>query len=367
MNPIKTGALFLFIIFFILILLPAAYSQQMDFEEYNPPSTLVVPAHNLTRSKFPFIDAHNHQWRSGSGDLSGLIAEMDQLNMKVMVNLSGRSGAELKSMVDNTTSQYPGRFIVFANIDFNGIGTAGWAEKVTRQLEADVSNGAKGLKIFKNLGMSVKDADGKRVPVNDPRIDPVWEKCAQLKIPVLIHTADPKPFWQPHDKQNERWLELKEVPNRKRSDTDPAPWEQIIEEQHALFKKHAKTIFINAHLGWLGNDLGKLGRLMDECPNMYTEIGAVLAEIGRQPRFAREFFTKYQDRILFGKDSWHPEEYHAYFRVLETNDEYFDYYRRRHAFWKIYGMGLPDEILKKVYYKNALRIIPGIDRSAFPD
>jgi predicted TIM-barrel fold metal-dependent hydrolase len=97
-----------------------------------------------------------------------------------------------------------------------------------------------------------------------------------------------------------------------------------------------------------------------------TEIAAVLAELGRQPRAAREFFLKYQDRIMFGKDIWEPTEYHVYFRVLETSDEYFDYYRKRHAFWKMYGMDLPDDVLKKVYYKNALRVIPGIDRSAFP-
>jgi predicted TIM-barrel fold metal-dependent hydrolase len=133
-----------------------------------------------------------------------------------------------------------------------------------------------------------------------------------------------------------------------------------------VFRRHPRTIFINAHLGWLGGDLGHLGALMDSLPNMYTEIGAVLAELGRQPRFARQFLTKYQDRVLFGKDTYQPDEYHTYFRVLETADEYFDYYRRRHAFWKMYGLDLPDEVLKKIYYKNALRIIPGLDASAFP-
>jgi predicted TIM-barrel fold metal-dependent hydrolase len=339
----------------------------MDFEEYEPRSTLVVPEHILTRSKYPFIDVHNHQWGMGSQDLRGLISEMDKMNMSVMVNLSGRNGTELKAITENVKNQYPNRFIVFANVDFNGVGSTGWVEKAVAQLEADVKNGARGLKIFKSLGFSIKDASGNRVPVNDPRLNPIWDKCAGLGIPVLIHTADPKPFWDPQDKHNERWLELKEVPNRKRSDTDPAPWEQLIGEQHDLFRKHPKTKFINAHLGWLGNDLGRLGKLMDELPNMYTEIGAVLAEIGRQPRFAREFFIKYQDRIMFGKDSWHPEEYLAYFRVLETNDEYFDYYRKRHAFWKIYGLGLPDEVLKKVYYKNAIKLIPGIDASQFPE
>jgi predicted TIM-barrel fold metal-dependent hydrolase len=234
-------------------------------------------------------------------------------------------------------------------------------------LQDDVKSGASGLKIYKNLGLTLKDNNGNRVPADDERLDPIWEKCAELGIPVLIHTGEPFQFWLPKDKNNERWLELKQKPNRYRDPKIYPPWEQIMEEQHNVFRKHPNTIFINAHLGWLGNDLAKLGKLMDELPNMYTEIGAVLAELGRQPRFAREWIIKYQDRVMFGKDSWNPKEYYVYFRVLETEDEYFDYYRKRHAFWKMYGLGLPDEVLKKLYYKNALRIIPGIDKSLFPD
>ena len=138
-------------------------------------------------------------------------------------------------------------------------------------------------------------------------------------------------------------------------------------EQHNLFRKHPKTTFINAHLGWLGQDLGRLGRLLDEMPNVYVGLGAVLAELGRQPHTARNFMIEYQDRVLMGKDSWRPEEYPVYFRVFETADEYFDYYRKRHGHWKMYGLDLPDEVLKKVYYKNALKIIPGIEKSLFPE
>ncbi len=346
-----------------------SYSQEptMDFEKYNPKSTLVVPENLLTRAKYPFIDVHSHHWNMGTQDLKELVNPMDKMNMAVMVNLSGGNGDRLLSMIRNINKNYPDRFIVFANVDFGGIGSSGWAEKAVSQLEEDIRNGAGGLKIFKNLGFNVQDATGKRVPVDDPRIDPIWEKCAEMGIPVLIHSADPAPFWEPMDEHNERWLELKERPGRKRSDENPVPWQQIIDEQHRLFKKHPNTLFINAHLGWYGNDLQKLGVLLDEMPNMYTEIGAVLAELGRQPRTARAFLIKYQDRILFGKDAWEPDEYLTYFRVLETADEYFDYYRKRHAFWKIYGLDLPDEVLKKIYYKNALKIIPGINDSLFPD
>jgi predicted TIM-barrel fold metal-dependent hydrolase len=337
----------------------------IDFEKYDPPSSLVVPEHKLTRAKFPFIDVHNHQNGLASGSLGDLIKDMDALNMRVMVNLSGGNGSGLKAQIDNTRSKSPKRFIIFANVDFNGIGEKGWTEKAVQQLTQDVKNGASGLKVFKNLGLSVNDNTGKRVAIDDPRLDAIWEQCGKLKIPVLIHAADPKQFWQPADYNNERWLELITHPGRKRSNTNPAPWEQIIEEQHRMFRKHPGTTFINAHFGWYASNLSQLSQLMDQIPNMCVEFGAVIAELGRQPKMARQFFEKYQDRILFGKDSWQPDEYVTYFRVLETGDEYFPYHKKYHAFWRMYGMELPDEILKKVYYKNAIRIIPGIDKSLF--
>ena len=338
----------------------------IDFETYNPPSSLVVPQHVVTKAKFPFIDIHNHQNNMSPQRLQELVKVMDTLNMAVMNNLSGSSGENLKKSVDNIKSTAPKRFSVFANINFTGIGENGWTANAVKQLEQDVKNGAMGLKIFKNLGFSVKDNTGKRVTVDDARLDAIWKKCGELKIPVLIHTADPKQFWEPLDNNNERWLELVTRPNRKRSDTDPAPWQQLIDEQHRVFKKHPGTTFIAAHFDWHANDLDKLSKFMDEMPNIYVEFGAIIAELGRQPIAANKFFTKYQDRILFGKDSWEPQEYTTYFRVLETKDEYFPYHKKYHAFWSMYGMGLPDEILKKIYYKNALRLLPSLDKTLFP-
>jgi predicted TIM-barrel fold metal-dependent hydrolase len=269
-------------------------------------------------------------------------------------------------MIESIKTHYPNRFAVFANVDFDGVGKPDWATNAVAQLEADVKNGAKGLKVYKSLGLRNLDTEGKRLAIDDPRLDPVWAKCGELGIPVLIHAADPKSFWDAMDSDNERWLELKTHPRRKRSDTDPAPWQQIIDEQHRMFKKHPNTRFINAHMGWYANNLEKLGHLLDEMPNMSVGIAAVIAELGRQPKNARAFFIKYQDRILFGKDSWQPSEFPTYFRVLESNDEYFPYYKKYHAFWAMYGMGLPDEVLKKVYYQNALLLIPGLDQSLFP-
>ncbi|TAI48791.1 amidohydrolase family protein [Flagellimonas allohymeniacidonis] len=342
-----------------------ANGQQMSFEEYNPKSTLVVPENPVERAKFTFIDVHSHQFRMANQDLSELIRHMDQMNMGVMVNLSGGSGSGLQAMLKNVNENYPNRFVIFANVDFSGVGNPNWGNEAASQLETDVRNGARGLKIYKSLGLRNRDIAGNRIAVDDSRLDPVWAKCAELGIPVLIHSADPKSFWDPMDENNERWLELKTRPRRKRSETNPAPWRQIIDEQHRMFKKHPNTKFINAHMGWYANNLGRLGELMDEIPNMYVGIGAIIAELGRQPKQARQFFIKYQDRILFGKDSWQPSEFPTYFRVLETADEYFPYYKKYHAFWAMYGLDLPNEVLRKVYYKNAMKLIPGLDTSLF--
>ncbi|MDQ3284019.1 MAG: amidohydrolase family protein [Acidobacteriota bacterium] len=338
----------------------------MTFEEYEPKSTLVVPEHPRTRAKYPFIDVHNHQRRDMSpADVDQLVKDMDRIGLQVMVNLSGGSGENLQQGM-TTLGRAPKRFVTFANVDFRRIDEPNFGVNAAKQLEEDVKHGAVGLKVFKNLGMFLTDKSGKRVHTDDPRLDPIWEKAADLRIPVLIHTGEPVAFWSPVDKHNERWLELTQFPDRRRSDPKFASFEETMAEQENLFRKHPRTHFIAAHLAWRGNDLARLSKLLDDLPNVSTEIGAVLHELGRQPRAARAFLIKYQDRVLMGKDIWNPEEYATYFRVLETDDEYFDYYRKRHAFWKMYGLALPDEVLRKIYYRNALRLMPGIDASAFP-
>lgn len=374
-NPF-TYFLFLFASVILAFCLTNLQAQEMSFEEYNPPSTLVVPENPLKRSKFPFIDVHSHQWNVAEETVRRLVREMDELNMGVMVNLSGRGSSRSTNDIDGQEYMYsmirrfngvaPGRFIVFTNLSFREFGTSGWTAKAVSDLEKDVANGANGLKIFKSLGLSVKDVKGNRVPVNHPDLDLVWKKAGELGIPVLIHAADPAAFWEPMDANNERWLELKLNPGRKRGADNPVPFEQIIAEQHNVFRKHPGTTFINAHMGWMANNLDLASKHLDTYPNVNFGIGAVIAEFGRQPRRAKEFFVTYQDRILFAKDAYNKEEFYTYFRVLETEDEYFPYYKKYHAFWSMYGLGLPDEVLKKVYYKNAIRIIPNIDASRFP-
>lgn len=341
----------------------------LDVRDYEPRSSLTLPRHELTRARYPFIDVHNHpRFPMPPEQARAMLAAMDGLNLRIMGSLfvRGGNGQRLQQAVESAAATAPGRFFFFASPDYSQPDDPGYGQRAAAQLEADVRLGARGLKVWKDLGLSLRDSQGRRIPVDDPRFDPLWRACARLKVPVFIHTADPRQFWEPVDKYNERWLELMEMPGRRRDPQKDPLWEQLIAEQHNLFRKHRETIFIDAHLGWLGGDLARLGRLLDECPNVYTEIGAVLAELGRQPRVARQWFLRYQDRVVFGKDSWNPEEYHTYFRVLETADEYFPYYRRRHAFWSMYGLELPDEVLKKLYYKNALRIIPGLDAAWFP-
>jgi len=340
----------------------------IDWESYDPPSTLVVDENPIKRAKFPVVDIHSHHWNMDPEKLEMLIKQLDTINVAVSVNLSGRNSKKLKTYMENIANcSEPNRFVVFSNIELRSIDASDWTEETVKQIEYDYKNGSRGLKIYKSQGMHNTDSLGNRIAIDDPRIAKVWDKCGELGMPVLIHSADPKPFWMPHDSLNERWLELKLKPSRKRENDNPTSFEQIIAEQHNVFKRHPNTTFINAHMGWYANDLDKLSGIMDDIPNMYVEIGAVIAELGRQPRAAKAFLEKYQDRVLFGKDSFKPREFETYFRVLETEDEYFPYYKRYHAFWKMYGLGLSDEVLKKLYYKNALKLLPSIDKSLFPE
>jgi predicted TIM-barrel fold metal-dependent hydrolase len=340
--------------------------------DYHPRSTLVVPEHKVPRPRYPVIDFHGHPWTLlGSADsLTKLGAEMDSLDLRVMVAANDISGDKLaKAMAAlRATPAMTDRVRILTGIEFKGVGTPGWADRAVAQLEADVKAGAVGIgEISKALGLYYKKADSTRLKIDDPELDPIWQAAARLQIPVFIHTGDPQEFWQPIDFQNERWLELALFPMR-RYPADKFPsFEELMTERDNLLRRNPKTTFVIAHLGWHANDLGRLGRLLDELPNVYTELGAVLYDIGRQPRAARDFFLRYQTRILFGKDAFEPEEYPYYWRVFETADDYFDYYRPYHAFWKLYGIDLPDDVLKAIYYQNALRITPGLPQTGWPE
>jgi predicted TIM-barrel fold metal-dependent hydrolase len=334
--------------------------------EYKPKSTLVVPEHPRPRAKFPVVDIHSHQRTPIAPEaFDRVVAAMDQQNLQVIVNLSGGSGDRLEQGLEAIrTSRHADRMVLFANVDFSGGVGPGFGPRAAAQLEQDIKAGALGLKIYKDLGMFVKRADGARLPLDDPELDPVWEVCGRLKVPVLIHTAEPQAFFDPLDYTNERWLELALFKSRRHQ--EGVRFEELISERDRMFARHPKTTFIAAHMAYHANDLGRLGKLLDRLPNVQTEVAAILAELGRQPRTARAFFVKYQDRVLFGKDSFQPDEYPYYWRTFETADEYFDYYRDYHAFWKLYGMDLPDGVLKKLYFGNALKLVKGLPAKGFP-
>ena len=340
-----------------------------NIREYKPRSTLVVPVHLVPRARYPVVDIHGHPPTLNSASVIEQVgAAMDSLNLRVMVNANGSSGARLTEQLDAVrASRYRDRFVIFTTLDLRSVGPGSGA-RIAAQLEADVKAGALGVgEISKSFGLWNRKADGSRLKLDDPELDPVWETAARLRIPVFIHVGDPEEFFAPLDYHNERWLELALYPSRRYQDRTKFPsFEELMAERNRLLARHPRTIWVLAHLGWHANDLARLGRMFDSLPNLYSEVGAILYDLGRQPRAAREFFIKYQDRLLFGKDSFQPDEYPYYWRVFETNDEYFDYYRDYHAFWKLYGMGLPDSVLKKVYYANALKLMPGIPRAGFP-
>ena len=349
----------------------------MDIEEYSPKSSLVVAENPRDRAKFPFVDVHSHQWKMPVMDFTNLVAEMDSLNMGYMINLSGSGFAtfagnqdlmdlSLTESLENIKKQgVSNRFGVFVNVDFNKIDDADFGTNNVEIIKDAVKQGVIGLKVYKNLGLNLKDNSGSRVKVDDERLNPIWQICGELNIPVLIHSGEPSPFFDPIDKHNERWLHARQKPASFRPASEYPSFDVVMQEQYNMFKNNPNTTFINAHLGWYGNDLDKMSAQLDELSNVYTEIGAVIAELGRQPIRARRFFVEHQDRVLFGKDTYKKSEFDVYFRILETNDEYFDYYRKRHAHWKMYGLNLPDSILKKLYYKNARKLFPNIPLELF--
>ena len=338
--------------------------------EYKPQSTLVVPEHWVPRAKFPTVDFHGHPPALNSAStIERVVRAMDELNLQVMVQARGSSGETLTRQIQAVREAgLQHRFVFFTTLDLRNVGPRSGVQ-IASQLEKDVASGAVGIgEINKGFGLLTKKADGSRLKMDDPELDVVWETAGRLGIPVFVHTGDPAEFFQPFNFENERWLEMALFPNRQFNDLSRFPsFDELMAERDRLIARHPNTTWVLAHMGWHTQDLGRLGEIFDRHPNVHAEVGAVLYDLGRQPRFAREFFTKYSDRILFGKDSFRPEEYPYYWRVFETADEYFDYYRDYHAFWKLYGMDLPEDVLRRVYYGNALRIIPRISTLGFLD
>lgn len=330
--------------------------------DYQPKSMLVVENHQVMRAKYPVINVHTHftHWIEKMSR-EEIIKIMDDCGVEKVVDLDGSSG-EFEDKIADYKNKYPDRFILFYHVWFRDgvISDSYFSEKVL-DFEKAVKMGARGLKIWKNLGLKAKDSSEKIIPVDDPRLDPLWAKAGELGVPVLIHVTDRDSFFTPVDRFNEHFEELQGFSEWVFYGPGFPSKMTVLGQFENIVKKHPGTIFIGAHMAMKAEDLSYVGSLLDKYPNLYVEISAQVPELGREPYTSRRFFIKYQDRILFGTDG-NPREmdYRSYFRFLETADEYFDYpFSEHQSFgrWKIYGIYLPDEVLKKVYYINAAKIL----------
>jgi predicted TIM-barrel fold metal-dependent hydrolase len=332
-------------------------------KDFAPRTMLHAAVREVPRAKFPVIDVHNHvnDATTNHGDQvppADVVRVMDQANVKQIVILTGMWGNKLQGVVDKMVKPYPGRFLVFAQPDWSKIDDGNFGQEMVEQLDDAVRRGAREVKVLKDLGLGVKDKSGKLLPVDDPRLDLVWEECGKLGISVSIHTSDPEAFFLPLDKYNERYEELMHNPTWSFFGPQFPAKLTLLEQRNHVIAKHPRTTFIALHVANWPENLDAVSAWLDQYPNMYVEFGAREAELGRQPRRARKFFLDYQDRILFGIDS-DPDKkmYSNYLRWLETADEYFAYWGcPEQGRWEIYGMELPDSVLEKVYNKNAQKI-----------
>ncbi len=333
-------------------------------KDFTPRSMLRVPQNPVARARFAVIDFHGHLSRA---EPQRTIRVMDACNVRMVVNFDGGSGPNLERQKERF-GEHPGRFVHFARLRWRTIDDEDFSAKAARQLEDDVRAGARGLKISKALGLYVRDRSGKLIAVNDPRLESVWAKCGELGIPVVIHTADPDAFFLPVDAENEQYGALVRKPAWSFHGRDFPSKDTLLAQRNDIIARHPRTTFVGLHMANRTENLAEVTALLEKHPNLHVEFGARVNELGRQPYTARKFFLQHQDRILFGLDRNPPSAYHyrVYFRFLETWDEHFDYDRRPGlGRWKIYGIGLPDGVLEKVYYRNALKLLK-LEKLPFP-
>ncbi len=331
----------------------------MLLRDFKPKAMLSVHATEVPRARYSVVDVHQHvNDAMGLGERMSpahLVELMDKCNLKTLVILTGMWGEKLQSIVDEMVGPYPGRFVVFTQIDWSNIDAPDFTRAAVGQLRDSVARGARGLKIHKDLGLKVRDRSGKLVAIDDLRLDPIWQECARLGVPVGVHVGDPDAFFLAVDGNNERYEELTRFPEWRVYGEGLPSKESILAARERVFSRHPETIFIALHMAEKAEDLDYVSSALARFPNVLVEFGARQAELGRQPRRARELFLKFQDRILFGSDHFPNEEmYRNYFRWLETDDEYFEYWSYpSQGRWRIYGLNLPDGTLEKIYHLNA--------------
>ncbi len=348
----------------------------LRLSEFRPRSSLRVPVTEVRRPKYPVVDAHNHLGPAFGGEWASrapaeLIATLDEAGVELIVDLDGGQGGALSAEIERWQAPFPDRVAVFAGLDYDGwVSDPAFGETEASRLRDSAARGARGLKVWKLLGLRTRDPDGRLVAVDDPRLDPVWATAAELDLPVVIHIADPIAFFEPLDSTNERWEELGAHPDWHFWPTRPAnkpdepgfpPFDELLVAFERLVARHPQTTFVGAHVGCTAEDLALVARLLDENPNLYVDIAARLGELGRQPYSTRAFVLRHEDRIMFGVDlAPDPDVYAVHYRFLETYDESFDYGTEpvpAQGRWQIHGIGLPDTVLRKIYGENARRIL----------
>ena len=352
--------------------------RELLLRNFRPVPTLKVPQHLLKQAAYPVVDIHTHffhRLKHSQDQLDHFVQLMNRHNIAVCVSLDGRLGDTFEEHRKYLWARYRDRFLIFVNVDWIGPGDRekprtwachqpGFARRVAQQLVAAKMQGASGLKVFKQFGLGYQNPDGSLIQIDDARWDPIWKTCGELGFPVLIHTADPMAFFHPIDATNERWEELSRHPEWSFPEDRFPTRDALLAARNRVIGRHPGTTFVGAHMANSAEDLGVVAQWLDQYPNLYIEPASRIGELGRQPYTARKFCLKYADRILFGTDGPWPEKRLTYYwRFFETWDEYFPYSEKPfppQGFWRIYGLGLPENVLRKIYHENAIRLIPGL-------
>jgi predicted TIM-barrel fold metal-dependent hydrolase len=353
--------------------------RQLSLGYFRPRSQLVIPQTNVHAAKFPVIDVHTHfalRMHDNDVALNDFVDVMNRNRIAICVSLDGTIPTKAENHHRFLSDRYPNRFAVLGNLDLVGDGKPndpatwachrpGFADRMASAISDAAAKGwIVGLKVFKSFGLVDRNPDGTLIKVDDPKFDPIWDRCGQLGLPVLIHTADPAAFFLPIDPTNERWEELSRHPDWSFAGADYPSLDELMAARNRLVARHRQTIFIGAHMASSSENLGQLSTWLKQYPNLQVDIASRISELGRQDHFSREFLTEHQDRVLFGTDGpWPEKRLHAYWRFLETKDESFDYSEKMpppQGFWQIDGVGLDNDVLRKIYHDNALKWMPSL-------
>ena len=327
----------------------------LRLSDFQPRSMLVTPAHHVPRAKFAAIDYHNHL---DAQDPADVLRIMDECGIERIVNITMKVGDEALAVMRRLHTFAPERFSMIAWMDWSGLQEPDFFERTVERFRRFVEAGACGLKIWKDLGLQVRDANGELLRIDDVRLAPLFEEAAKLGVPIMFHIADPDAFFLPIDRFNERYEELAAHPDWGFHGSHYSK-DDLLAQRDRVFARHPHTTFVAAHMAEKPENLAYLDNLLSSCPNVFVDMSARIAELGRQPYSSRDFFLRHAGRILFGTDLVPEiEMYRLNFRFLETSDEYFEYpsHASRQGRWNICGLYLPDDVLRKIYRENALRL-----------